>query len=82
MIFLHPLDKYTPQMGTGLYSYPLDDDESTFHLVDTSKVQKPIYQKGRVRYNQVKALQYITHFLRYCHTQINEFILQIILQNI
>lgn len=46
--------KFTPQWGTGLYSYPLDDDESNFHLVDTTKVQKPIYQKGRVRYNQTK----------------------------
>lgn len=46
------LDKYTSQFGTGSqYAYYHDEDETTFHLVDTARVQKPPYQRGRFRGN-------------------------------
>ncbi|KAF7996885.1 hypothetical protein HCN44_002531 [Aphidius gifuensis] len=42
------MNKYTSQFGSGSqYSYYHDEDESTFHLVDTTRVQKPLYQRGR-----------------------------------
>ncbi|CAH1795586.1 unnamed protein product [Owenia fusiformis] len=49
------LNKYASQFGAGggQYAYYHDEDESTFQLVDTSKVQKPIYQRTR-RFNQNK----------------------------
>lgn len=49
-------DKYTSQYGgqANPYSYYHDEDESTFQLVDTSRVQRPIYQKGRLRFTQVE----------------------------
>lgn len=47
------LDKYTSQFGSGSqYAYYHDEDETTFHLVDTTRVQKPPYQRGRFRHNQ------------------------------
>jgi hypothetical protein len=49
-------DKYASQFGSGIanpYSYYHDEDESSFQLVDTARIQKPIYQRGRVRFNQV-----------------------------
>lgn len=46
------VDKYTSQFGTGSqYAYYHDEDETTFHLVDTARVQKPPYQRGRFRGN-------------------------------
>lgn len=45
-------DKYASQFGAGSsYAYFHDEDESTFHLVDTTRVQKPYqsYQRGRAR---------------------------------
>jgi translation initiation factor 3 subunit D len=43
-------DKYTSQFGGGSqYAYYHEEDESTFHLVDTARVQKPPYQRGRFR---------------------------------
>lgn len=43
-------DKYASQFGAGSsYAYFHDEDESTFHLVDTTRVQKPPYQRGRAR---------------------------------
>lgn len=43
-------DKYASQFGAGSsYAYYHDEDESTFHLVDTTRVQKPPYQRGRAR---------------------------------
>jgi translation initiation factor 3 subunit D len=46
-------DKYQSQFGGGSqYAYYHDEDESTFHLVDTTRVQKPPYQRGRFRQNQ------------------------------
>ena len=49
------VDKYTSQFGnqSSVYSYYHDEDESSFQLVDTSRVQKPIYQRGKFRFNQV-----------------------------
>lgn len=44
------IDKYASQFGAGSsYAYFHDEDESTFHLVDTTRVQKPPYQRGRAR---------------------------------
>ncbi|KAK9883456.1 hypothetical protein WA026_001634 [Henosepilachna vigintioctopunctata] len=45
--------KYASQFGSGSqYAYYHEEDESTFHLVDTTRVQKPPYQRGRFRPNQ------------------------------
>jgi len=41
-------DKYQSQFGGGTqYTYYHEEDENTFHLVDTARVQKPPYQRGR-----------------------------------
>ena len=46
------VDKYASQFGAGSqYSYYHEEDESTFQLVDTGKVQKTQYQRSRMRYN-------------------------------
>ncbi|XP_008554541.1 eukaryotic translation initiation factor 3 subunit D [Microplitis demolitor] len=46
-------NKYASQFGSGSqYAYYHDEDESTFHLVDTTRVQKPPYQRGRFGKNQ------------------------------
>jgi len=48
-------DKYTSQFGVGAgnqFAYFHDEDESSFHLVDTTKVQRPMYQRSRFRPNQ------------------------------
>uniref|UniRef100_T1J6Y3 Eukaryotic translation initiation factor 3 subunit D n=1 Tax=Strigamia maritima TaxID=126957 RepID=T1J6Y3_STRMM len=46
-------NKYASQFGVGSqYAYYHDEDESTFQLVDTTKVPKPLYQRGRFRMNQ------------------------------
>lgn len=46
-------NKYASQFGSGSqYAYYHDEDESTFHLVDTTRVPKPPYQRGRFRANQ------------------------------
>ncbi|EZA58205.1 hypothetical protein DMN91_011646 [Ooceraea biroi] len=43
-------NKYASQFGSGSqYAYYHDEDETTFHLVDTTRVQKPLYQRGRFR---------------------------------
>ncbi|XP_074036044.1 eukaryotic translation initiation factor 3 subunit d1 [Leptinotarsa decemlineata] len=45
--------KYASQFGSGSqYAYYHEEDESTFHLVDTTRIQKPPYQRGRFRANQ------------------------------
>lgn len=50
--YFYILDKYTSQFGAGSqYAYYHDEDETTFHLVDTARVQKPPYQRGRFRGN-------------------------------
>ena len=48
-------DKYQSQFGgqASQYAYYHEEDDSTFQLVDTQRVQKPIYQRGRMRFNQV-----------------------------
>lgn len=44
------LDKYASPFGAGSsYAYFHDEDESTFHLVDSTREQKPPYQRGRAR---------------------------------
>lgn len=41
-------DKYASSFGTGnQYAYYHEEDETTFHLVDTARVQKPPHQRGR-----------------------------------
>lgn len=43
-------NKYQSQFGSGSqYAYYHDEDETTFHLVDTARVQKPPHQRGRFR---------------------------------
>lgn len=45
-------DKYASQFGSGSqYAYYHDEDETTFHLVDTARIQKPPHQRGRFRGN-------------------------------
>lgn len=47
-LFCHLPDKYQSQFGGGTqYTYYHEEDENTFHLVDTARVQKPPYQRGR-----------------------------------
>lgn len=47
-------DKYLNQFGGGnQYAYYHEEDESSFHLVDTSRPQKPVYMRNRNRFNQV-----------------------------
>jgi len=49
-------NKYNSQFGglANQYAYYHEEDESSFQLVDTTKVQKPLYQRGRMRFNQTK----------------------------
>ncbi|XP_026468777.1 eukaryotic translation initiation factor 3 subunit D [Ctenocephalides felis] len=43
-------NKYASAFGSGTqYAYYHDEDESTFHLVDSTRVQKPPYQRGRFK---------------------------------
>ncbi|EEB16441.1 eukaryotic translation initiation factor 3 subunit, putative [Pediculus humanus corporis] len=47
------INKYQSQFGAGSqYAYYHEEDESTFHLVDTTRVQKPPYQRGRFKQNR------------------------------
>ena len=56
------------------YAYFHDEDESSFHLVDTARVQKPIYQRGRGRFNQVCSI-----FIMILHCENNSNLLKKIL---
>lgn len=49
-------DKYQSQFGTGsqMFSYYHEEDESSFQLVDTSRPQRPIYQRNRNKFGQVR----------------------------
>ena len=49
------LDKYQSQFGSGnqMFSYYHEEDESSFQLVDTSRPQRPLYQRNRNRFGQV-----------------------------
>ncbi|XP_077979592.1 eukaryotic translation initiation factor 3 subunit D-like isoform X2 [Glandiceps talaboti] len=52
------LGKYNSQFGSGTqYAYYHEEDESTFQLVDTAKIQKPLYQRNRFRMNQQRNLR-------------------------
>ncbi|EDS41530.1 eukaryotic translation initiation factor 3 subunit 7 [Culex quinquefasciatus] len=45
-------NKYNSQFGGGSqYAYYHEEDETTFHLVDSARVQKPPHQRGRFRGN-------------------------------
>lgn len=50
------LGKYTSAFGGGgsQYAYYHEEDESSFQLVDTQKVQKPVYQRDRRMFQQNK----------------------------
>ncbi|KAH8027022.1 hypothetical protein HPB51_001389 [Rhipicephalus microplus] len=51
-------DKYSSQFGSGTqYAYYHDEDESTFQLVDTTRMHKPMHQRGRFRMNQQRNLR-------------------------
>ena len=56
--FTSYLDKYQSQFGTGnqMFSYYHEEDESSFQLVDTSRPQRPFYQRNRNRFGQVSFL--------------------------
>lgn len=44
-------NKYQSQFGgsSSQYAYYHEEDETTFHLVDTARIQKPPHQRGRFR---------------------------------
>eukprot|EP00105_Crassostrea_gigas_P036879 XP_019921027.1 PREDICTED: eukaryotic translation initiation factor 3 subunit D [Crassostrea gigas] len=50
------LGKYSSAFGGGAsqYAYFHEEDENSFQLVDTSKIQKPQYQRGRRVFQQNK----------------------------
>uniref|UniRef100_A0A224ZAK3 Eukaryotic translation initiation factor 3 subunit D n=1 Tax=Rhipicephalus zambeziensis TaxID=60191 RepID=A0A224ZAK3_9ACAR len=51
-------NKYSSQFGSGTqYAYYHDEDESTFQLVDTTRMHKPMHQRGRFRMNQQRNLR-------------------------
>ena len=52
------IDKYTSLYGGGgkEYVYHHVEDESSFQLVDTSRLQRPVHQK-RTKYNQVCVME-------------------------
>ena len=62
------VDKYQSQFGAGnQFSYYHEEDESSFQLVDTSRPQKPAYQRNRNRFQvTINALyctlQQMVHF--------------------
>ena len=45
--------KYNSAFGGSQYAYYHEEDESSFQLVDTTRVQRPIYQRGRRMFQQV-----------------------------
>lgn len=48
-------NKYASQFGIGSgnqFAYFHDEDESSFQLVDTTKIQRPMYQRSKFRPNQ------------------------------
>lgn len=52
------MNKYHSQFGGGSqYAYYHDEDESTFQLVDNTKMQKPPYQRNRIKFTQFKQRQ-------------------------
>jgi translation initiation factor 3 subunit D len=51
------VNKYMSQVGAGgsMYNYVHDEDESTYTLVDTTRVHRSAYQKNRARIAQNRA---------------------------
>ncbi|CAN7978772.1 unnamed protein product [Ixodes persulcatus] len=51
-------NKYSSQFGSGTqYAYYHEEDESTFQLVDTARMHKPLHQRGRFRMNQQRNMR-------------------------
>ncbi|GFS41868.1 eukaryotic translation initiation factor 3 subunit D [Nephila pilipes] len=51
-------NKYQSQFGAGSqYAYFHEEDETTFQLVDTTKVHKPMHHRGRFRMNQQRNMR-------------------------
>ncbi|KAL8593246.1 hypothetical protein ACOMHN_009900 [Nucella lapillus] len=48
------LGKYNSTFGGSQYAYYHEEDESSFQLVDTARVQRPLYQRGRRMFQQTK----------------------------
>ncbi|XP_076443201.1 eukaryotic translation initiation factor 3 subunit D-like [Babylonia areolata] len=48
------LGKYNSAFGGSQYAYYHEEDESSFQLVDTARVQRPLYQRGRRMFQQTK----------------------------
>ncbi|KAK7113603.1 eukaryotic translation initiation factor 3 subunit D-like isoform X1 [Littorina saxatilis] len=48
------LGKYSSAFGGSQYAYYHEEDESSFQLVDTARVQRPVYQRGRRMFQQSK----------------------------
>uniref|UniRef100_A0A8C4QGH9 Eukaryotic translation initiation factor 3 subunit D n=2 Tax=Eptatretus burgeri TaxID=7764 RepID=A0A8C4QGH9_EPTBU len=60
-------NKYSSQFGGGnQYAYFHEEDEGSFQLVDTTRVQKSIFQKNRMKFTQVRqeCVERITCFSR------------------
>lgn len=53
-------NKYMSAFGNGQqYSYIHDEDESSFQLVDTSRAQRPTYQRSRFKFSLVSSLHHL-----------------------
>uniref|UniRef100_A0A2R5LLG0 Eukaryotic translation initiation factor 3 subunit D n=2 Tax=Ornithodoros turicata TaxID=34597 RepID=A0A2R5LLG0_9ACAR len=51
-------NKYSSQFGSGTqYAYYHEEDESTFQLVDTARMHKPMHQRGRFRMNHQRNMR-------------------------
>ncbi|GFR08616.1 eukaryotic translation initiation factor 3 subunit D [Trichonephila clavata] len=51
-------NKYQSQFGAGSqYAYFHEEDETTFQLVDTTRVHKPMHHRGRFRMNQQRNMR-------------------------
>ena len=57
MLSLENADKYGSVYGQGgqTFVYHHEEDESSFQLVDTARIQKPQHQRSRGKYNQVSS---------------------------
>lgn len=67
-MFFFLADKYGNVYGMGgkEYIYHHAEDESSFQLVDTSRLQRPMHQKSRTKYNQVCGCGQISAVWMYC----------------
>lgn len=51
-------NKYQSQFGAGSqYAYFHEEDETTFQLVDTTRIHKPMHHRGRFRMNQQRNMR-------------------------